>query len=97
MNEQVRNEVLVKHRRETRMQSFGLIIGIATTMFVAMTMMDMFKLVTAMAANQKGVMEVQSAHTGIKHLKDFKLHKQEDIMSFEDIDFRLTELEKLHK
>jgi len=51
--QQVKNEILVKHKKETRLQSFGMIIGIMTTMFVAMTMMDMFKLVQVMKANKQ--------------------------------------------
>jgi hypothetical protein len=97
MNDQIRNEILIKHRKETRLQSLGMIVGVLTTMFVAMTMMDMFKLVTTMHKNQVNVMKVQSAHTGIKHLEEFDSHKADDEVIFDEIYVRLRELEKFHK
>ena len=101
--QQVKNEILVKHKRETRLQSFGMIIGIMTTMFVAMTMMDMFKLVQVMKDEQTVIKAFVSARTGMPlkvqkiAREELKLHRQEDIIKLEELDLRILYLEKQHE
>jgi hypothetical protein len=44
-SELIKQEILLHHRRETRIQSLGMLVGIAATMFVAMTIIDLTKAV----------------------------------------------------
>lgn len=92
----IEQEVLIKHKRETRMQSFGMMVGIALSMFVAMTVMDLIKEVqsiTIFIAERQNMPNtvLQKAMT---RLVD---HADEDTKNIQSLDSRITALEKHHK
>ena len=52
MKQELEQEILVSHKRETRLQTFGMLLGIAIGVFVAMNVIDVvksvFKVITKM-------------------------------------------------
>ena len=92
----VEQEVLIKHKRETRMQSFGMVIGIALSMFVAMTAMDLIKEVQSVKIF---IAERQNMPNTVlqKAMKRLVEHADEDSKIIKSLDSRITALEKNHE
>ena len=91
----VETEVLIKHRRETRFQSLGMIVGVAGTMFVAMAMIDVIKKVEVMHENQIKVLSFIKERQNTPKLvrNEIKSHIQSDIVKLNEFDLRLKKLE----
>ena len=71
----VRNEVLKKHRFETRLQSLGMILGISMSTFMVMTMMDLVKDNTEL---KQFVMERQKMPDKMKAYVQAEVRKHEE-------------------
>jgi ABC-type lipoprotein release transport system permease subunit len=53
MKQALEQEIMVAHKRETRMQSIGMLLGIAIGVFVAMNVIDVVKSVEGIIETQE--------------------------------------------
>jgi len=99
LNQQIKNEVLYKHRRETRLQSLGMVVGIAGTMFIAMNIMDVIKEVKTIHDNQDKILSfVQERKEMPEKVRNFARqeilkHEAGDMSRWKKVNKRLDVLE----
>jgi uncharacterized membrane protein len=76
MKQELEKEVLVNHKRETRMQSIGMLLGIAIGVFVAMNLIDVVKSVDSIVATQK---EILHEHEDLKNIQAYNMDHRSQI------------------
>jgi len=97
VNEQIKHEILTKHKQETRMQSLGMIVGIGLSVFVAMGMIDLVKNVERMTINQEKVMSIQEHKVKDLDLvvKEYGIHQGTDQLKFKEIEAEIIIIKEI--
>ena len=81
MKQELEKEVLVNHKRETRQQTFGMILGIAIGVFVAMNIIDVVKSVDGIIETQELILhEHESLMKMDAALFEYRKQVNEDIL-----------------
>lgn len=81
MKQAIEQEIMVTHKRETRLQSIGMVLGIAIGAFVAMNVIDVVKSVEGIIETQELILH---EHESLKKMDAYILEQnaedKEDIL-----------------
>ena len=72
MKQALEQEIMVTHKRETRMQSIGMLLGIAIGVFVAMNVIDVVKSVEGIIETQELILH---EHESLKKMDAYILEQ----------------------
>ena len=76
MKQELEQEVLVNHKRETRLQSIGMLLGISIGVFVAMNVIDVVKSVEGIIESQELILH---EHESLKKMDAYILEKNTEV------------------
>jgi len=75
MKQAIEQEIMVTHKRETRLQSIGMVLGIAIGAFVAMNVIDVVKSVEGIIETQELILH---EHESLKKMDAYILEQNAD-------------------
>ena len=76
MNKDMIEEVLVHHKKETRLQSIGMLLGIVIGVFIAMNLIDVVKSVKDIVVTQELIL---NEHESIKKMEAYYIEHSTQI------------------
>ena len=75
MKQAIEQEIMVTHKRETRLQSIGMLLGIAIGAFVAMNVIDVVKSVEGIIETQELILH---EHESLKKMDAYILEQSDE-------------------